>query len=287
MTAHVPTLVPDAALGQTAAVAPRAASRLSIRLADSMADIEAVQRLRYRVFFEEMGACPMASSGSNTAPTPMGYDADAYDGLCDHLLVIDETLAEEGHAPADCVVGTYRLLRECVARHAQGFYSEAEFDLAPLRRATSHGGEWLELGRSCVLPAYRTSATISLLWRGIADYINAHRIGLMFGCASFAGTDPDAHAAALSYLHHHHRAPSGQRPKVRVGVSMERLAPDAYDPRQALFELPPLVKAYMRVGALFGDGAFIDHAFNTVDVFVILPVERIAGRYASRFSVAA
>jgi putative hemolysin len=132
-----------------------------------------------------------------------------------------------------------------------------------------------------VLPAYRTSATIQLLWRGIADYIGQHSIGALFGCASFPGIDPDAHAEALSCLAHHHLAPAECRPVVKDGVALERLPRGSYDERRALFLLPPLVKGYMRVGAQFGDGAYIDHAFNTVDVCVLMPVEAIAGRYAA------
>ena len=251
--------------------------RLSIRLARGDADLAAVQRLRWLVFFAEMGAGAIATASEQS-------DRDAYDELCDHLLVIDEGRADEPR-----VVGTYRLLRESVARRHTGFYSAGEFELGPIVATGDDRGELLELGRSCVLPAYRTSATISLLWRGIADYIAQHRIRMMFGCASFAGTDPDAHAAALSLLHHNHRAPPELRPAVRpgCGVPLERLPRGSYDERRALLGLPPLVKGYLRAGAKFGDGAFIDHAFNTVDVCVVMPVEAISGRYAARFSVAA
>ena len=257
--------------------------RLTVRLAQNSDDLEAVQRLRWQVFFEEMGAGANDMGTSDDAPA--GLDADDYDILCDHLLVIDEDRAEDSN-----VVGTYRLLRETVANRHCGFYSAGEFDLSALTRGRADPArELLELGRSCVLPEYRTSATISMLWRGIADYISSHSIGLMFGCASFHGTDPDQHAASLSFLYHHHLAAPEQRPVVidGKGVSLERLAPGSYDARRALFQLPPLVKAYLRVGARFGDGAYIDYDFNTVDVCVVMPVELIADRYASRFSVAA
>lgn len=250
--------------------------RLSLRLAEDDHDLISVQRLRWQVFHAEMGA-------GAQSPRPENLDADLYDPLCDHLLVIDED------APAgERVVGTYRLLRESVATKSFGFYSAGEFDLQPLR-GSGLSGELLELGRSCVLPPYRTSGTISLLWRGIADYIALHDIALMFGCASFAGTDPDAHAAALSYLHHHHLAPVDRRPSVLpgMGIALERLPAGAYDERRAAMGLPPLVKAYMRVGAKFGDGAYVDRAFNTIDVCVVMPVELIADRYAARFSAAA
>ena len=255
--------------------------RLSVRLARDCDDLAAVQRLRWQVFFEEMGANP-AGQSADAGP---GLDADSYDELCDHLLVIDEDRPE-----SDCVVGTYRLLRESVAREYGGFYSAGEFDLSALvANRQEQTGELLELGRSCVLPAYRTSATISMLWRGIAEYIASHRIRLMFGCASFPGTDPDLYAPALSFLYHNHLAEPEQRPVVLAGkgVALKRLAPGTYDERRALFQLPPLVKAYLRVGARFGDGAYIDHDFQTIDVCVILPVDRMSSRYASRFNVAA
>ena len=260
--------------------APR---RLSVRLAQDKRDLEAVQRLRWLVFFEEMGA----SAGTAGATC---LDHDEFDELCDHLLVIDED------RPADeAVVGTYRLLRESIARKHGGFYSAGEFDLSPLmatREPLSPDDdprELLELGRSCVLPPYRTSATISLLWRGIFEYIASRRISVMFGCASFPGSDPDVYAPALSYLYHNHLALPEARPVVHAGkgVSLNRLPQGGYDLRQALFQLPPLVKGYIRVGAKFGDGAYIDHQFNTVDVCVVMPVELISDRYAARFRVAA
>lgn len=251
--------------------------RISLRLARSDADLAAVQRLRWQVFYDEMGAT--AEVGAT-----IGLDADAFDALCDHLLVIDEDASCGG-----MVIGTYRLLRESVARAHGGFYSAGEFDLGVLARGPGGQGELLELGRSCVLAPYRTSATISLLWRGISDYIARHRIGLLFGCASFPGTDPQRHAAALSYLFDSHLAPPELRPRVLdcKAADWVPLATGSYDPRRAVLALPPLVKAYLRVGAMVGEGAFIDSAFNTVDVCVVMPVERITDRYAARFSVAA
>jgi len=251
--------------------------RLSIRLARSHEDLAAVQRLRWLVFFAELGA-----NARQVAPDQR--DCDAYDDLCDHLLVVDESRSDEQQ-----IVGTYRLLRESVAARHHGFYSAGEFDLLPILTHATGEGELLELGRSCVLPAYRTSATISLLWRGIAEYAAQHRIRLLFGCASFAGTDADTHAAGLSLLHHQYLAPAERRPVVRsdCGIALERLPRGTYDERRALFALPPLVKGYLRAGAQFGEGAFVDHAFNTIDVCVVMPMAAIAGRYAARFSIAA
>ncbi|MBC2667305.1 GNAT family N-acetyltransferase [Novosphingobium flavum] len=251
--------------------------RLSVRLARNAGDLAAVQHLRWQVFVEEMGA-----EGREPG---LRLERDPFDAFCDHLLVT----CEDCGSGAAQVVGTYRLLRESVARRHGGFYSSTEFDLRPLLRRTRRTGDLLELGRSCVLPDHRNSHTISLLWRGISSYVAQHNIAALFGCASFPGTDPEVHAAGLSYLAHHHLAPDETRPLVRgrVGIPLERLARGSYDERGALMSLPPLIKGYLRTGAQFGEGAFVDHAFRTIDVCVILPVDRVSQRYANRFNVAA
>ena len=245
--------------------------RLSVRLASSAADIEAAQRLRWDVFYRERGA-------KSLDDTPL--DRDPYDPVCDHLLV------EDSASGAPEVIGTYRLLRQSVATSRAGFYSAGEYDLSPLSRSP---GELLELGRSCVAAEYRDAGTIQLLWRGIASYLGQHQISTMFGCASFHGIDPEAHADSLSYLWHNHLAPPPLRARAldERYVDMARLPLGSYDPRQAMRKLPPLVKAYLRVGAQVGDGAVIDHQFNTVDIFIVMPVAEISNRYIGRFGVAA
>ncbi len=254
--------------------APR--RELAVRLAAGVADIRAAQALRYRIFFDDMGAIAAADAH--------GLDIDAHDPLCDHLLV--EDLA----APGQPVIGTYRLLRQSIADRHGGFYSAQEFDLgAILGHARREGVEVLELGRSCVDPAYRDAGTIQLLWRGIAQYLRSHSIGYMFGCASFHGIDPDAHQAALSLLAHDYLAPAELRARAigGAGIDMARLPIGGYDPRAAHRTLPPLIKAYLRVGARVGEGAFVDMAFNSIDVFMLMPVAAITARYAGRFDVAA
>ncbi len=267
------TLLPAALLAHTAPIC--SAGHLEVRLAASEAEIAAAQALRYAIFYDEMGAQP------TPAMARARRDYDPYDFVCDHLLVID-------HGETPRVVGTYRLLRQDVAEASGGFYSAGEFDLSALIAQSGPGRQLLELGRSCVAPEWRTSATISLLWRGIASYLGQHGIGHLFGCASLHGADPLLHAAELSYLHHHHLAPPHLRatalPPHRV--EMNRLDAAAIDARAAARALPPLLKGYLRVGAMVGDGGFVDHPFNTVDVFVVMPVDRITSRYASRFGAA-
>ena len=172
-------------------------------------------------------------------------------------------------------------------RHA-GFYSEAEYDLAPLLAAQGHR-RLLELGRSCVLKPYRGKRTVELLWQGIYAYVLHHRIDALIGCASLEGTDPDRLALPLAFLHHHARAPEDWRARAlpERAVAMDRLPREAVDPKAALQALPPLIKGYLRLGATFGDGAVIDRQFGTTDVFVTLPVEAIGARYRGHFAPAA
>jgi putative hemolysin len=252
------------------------AGQLKVRIAASDAEVAAAQALRHRIFHLEMGA------KADTRARATGRDIDDYDSICDHLLVIDHGDGSPFQAPT--VVGTYRLLRQQVAEANRGFYSASEYDLSPLQAAGFSRGQLLELGRSCVAADHRNSATIALLWRGIASYLATHAIGVLFGCASFPGTDPAVHAAELSLLAQQHLAPAELRARALDHVPMDRLAPGTYDMRAAARALPPLIKGYLRVGAVVGDGAFIDHEFNTVDVFVAMPVENITRRYLDRFA---
>jgi putative hemolysin len=250
---------------------------LEVRIAESEHEIEAAQRLRYRVFYEEMSATP--------TPQMRGQrrDFDKYDAFCDHLLVVDRNVRDERGEAA--VVGTYRLLRGEVAALHGGYYTSSEYDLAPMLRANPPGTRFLELGRSCVLKSYRGKAsTMQLLWRGIVLYLDRYAIDVMFGCGSLPGTDPDALALPLSYLYHFHRAPEGQRLTARpeLLVDMNRMPKDAIDPKEALRSLPPLIKGYVRAGAHIGEGAVIDRQFGTTDVLIYFPVSRIGERWRTK-----
>jgi putative hemolysin len=255
------------------------AGALEVRLARSAKEVRLAQKLRFSVFYEEMSARP------DLAAILSRRDRDAYDGICDHLLVLDHGPTQGGARPGPPrVVGTYRLLREEVARRQGGFYSASEFDIGALMAARP-GRRFLELGRSCVLPAYRNRKTVELLWHGIWTYVLHHRVDVMIGCASLAGTDPSRLALPLSFLCHHAGAPADFTARALPGryVSMDRIAREAVDVKAALQMLPPLLKGYLRLGATFGDGAVIDQQFGTTDVLVILPVERISGRYVGYF----
>ncbi|WP_293209719.1 GNAT family N-acyltransferase [Parvibaculum sp.] len=254
---------------------------LEVRLACSAKEIDAAQAVRYRVFYEEMSATPDAETRTRKR------DFDRFDEICDHLLVVDHSLApdgDEGEVPPEAVVGCYRLLRQDVAERNGGFYTASEYDIAPLL-ARHADLNFLELGRSCVLKPYRTKPTVELLWHGIMHYVTEHNLDVMFGCASFEGTEPDELAAPLSYLHHHHAAPEDWKVRAlpELYVEMNRMGKDALDPRDALRALPPMIKGYLRAGCYIGEGAVIDRQFGTTDVLILFPVAQISDRYLTKF----
>ncbi len=265
----LPAIGPATALSRR--VVDFGSGSLQVRLAETDADIAAAQALRYRIFYERMEAHPPPGMAQRRR------DADRFDAACDHLLVLDHDRPAQEE-----VVGTYRLLRRAVASRFGGFYSESEYDLAPL---LAHPGEILELGRSCVDPACRPRPVLQLLWSAIAAYVFHHNIALMFGCASLPGTDPEALAVPLSYLHHHHLAPPGLRPRALAAryVGMGRRSAAAIDPARAFAALPPLIKGYLRLGGFVGDGAVIDREFNTIDVCIVVGTELVTERYSRHY----
>jgi putative hemolysin len=251
---------------------------LEVRLAETDAEVEAAQRLRYRVFYEEMSATPTPQMRAQRR------DFDRLDEFCDHLLVIDRSAVDEDGQPA--VVGTYRMIRDEYAKKAGGFYTSGEYDLGPMIAAWPQGSRFLELGRSCILKEWRSrTSTMQLLWRGLMAYVARFSSELMFGCASFGGTDPDALALPLSYLHHYYPMPPHLRVRARpeLYVEMNRMPKEAIDVKEALRALPPMIKGYLRAGCRIGEGAVLDHQFATTDVLIYLPVKDMDPRYMSRF----
>jgi putative hemolysin len=267
------------AISPTGATAPEASGlqsgfgelrggNLGVRIAATDAEVDAVQALRFRVFYDEMGAVPCAEAARTQR------DRDEFDAVADHLLVVDHAIG----AGPEGVVGTYRLIRQPAAARIGRFYSADEYDIAPV---IAFPGNVMELGRSCVAADYRGRAAMQLLWRGIAAYVFLHRIDLMFGCASLPGTDPDAIAVELTYLYHNHLAPPALRPRALPEryVDMRRVDPAKLDRRRVLAALPPLIKGYLRLGGFVGDGAVIDRQFNTTDVAVVVKTDLVTDKY--------
>jgi putative hemolysin len=247
------------------------AGNMEVFVTSNPADIVAAQALRYQVFYTEMGAV----ANKKTAATKL--DIDEFDAVCDHLLVA-EHLADGGYR----IVGTYRLLRRSGMAKIGRFYSESEFDISVIKQ---YDGEVLEVGRSCVHPDFRNRSVMQLLWRGIGAYVSKFNVKLMFGCASFHGTNPDEHAMLLAYLYHFHLAPSELCPRALAGryVEMNLLPKEEVDVKAAFSALPPLIKGYLRLNGYIGAGAVIDYEYNTIDVSIVVKTDLVTEKYASRY----
>jgi len=246
------------------------AGSLSAFIAKDQKDVRASQMLRYRVFVEEMGA-----SASEAAHAEK-IDCDEFDDICDHLLIAD-------NAAGGKIVGSYRLLRRSRLPAGRKFYTEGEYNIS--KTLEHFKGEVMELGRSCVDANYRNRSTIQLLWRAIGEYSGAYDVKLMFGCASFNGSDHTLHAKHLSYLYHYHLAPSEFCPRAleHLYKPMNLIAKEDIDVKDCITSLPPLIKGYIRLGGFIGDGAFEDKGYNTTDVCIVLDTSLITDKYMNRY----
>jgi len=250
---------------------------LEARLAVTKTDVRRAQKLRYRVFFEEGGAV------ADGAARLIRRDVCRFDGVCDHLIVVDHALLGRRGAPK--VVGVYRLLRQEVAERNFGFYSAGEFDVAALV-ARHPSLRFLEVGRACIAASHRGRHVLDLLWRGLWIYSRHHEADVLIGCASLAGADPGVHATAIRALG------AGGEASLRTAPLPERVAPPLRgaalaDPRALARALPPLVKGYWRLGATFSPEPVVDPVFGTTDLFVALPLSGIEARYLQHFGVEA
>ena len=245
---------------------------LQIRLAHSEHDLRGAQRLRYAVFVEELGAT------GDLIDHEARLERDEFDAHVDHLILVDPKVDPESH---DHVVGLYRLMTSDAAARLGRYYSEGEYDLSPL---TSSGRKLLELGRSCLKAHHRGGTGMYLLWNALARYVEENDIEVMFGVASFHGTDPKALAQPLGYLHHRHLAPEDLRVRSRISLAMDQLAEGQIDRVKAIGQVPALIKAYLRLGGYVGEGAYVDHAFNTTDVCLVLDRARMSDRQKSIYS---
>lgn len=240
-----------------------------VRLATTPQDLIAAQRLRYRVFVQELGGDgPLVDHAQ-------GLERDAFDPVFDHLLLVDRRIDP---ATGAHVIGAYRVLPGDRRATSGRFYSETEFDLSPL---LASGRKLLELGRSCVDAEHRGGTAMFHLWNGLAEYVLERGIEMLFGAASFHGTDPGRLAQPLSYLYHHHLAPPAMRVRALPPHRQEmKLIPaESLDRRAAMAATPALIKAYLRLGGFVGDGAWIDRDFNTTDVCLVMDTGQMSARH--------
>lgn len=240
---------------------------LEVKLATTFAELDAALRLRFEVFNLELQEGLLASY-------ERGFDTDAYDAYCDHLIVKEVTTNK--------VVGTYRLLRQSVAARNIGFYSENEFDLTNLKRLP---GELLELGRSCVAHSHRNATTISKLWNAIIEYARQRNIAYLFGCGSLHQSQTEDVLPLYAYLRDHFLAPAALRvqPVAACRMQLDEAARVLYEPRAMARSLSPVMKGYLRAGAMICGAPAFDAAFGTADVLVLLEMDKLAARYKNHY----
>lgn len=226
--------------------------------------VKHAQKLRYQNFFGQAG-------DSNK------IDEDTFDKICDHLIVLDKSKSN------NFVVGTYRLLLNSHFSKKFRMYTETEFNLDNLKKGNK---KILEVGRSCVHPHYRDGRIIRLLWKGLASYISQTSSDYIIGCACFNETNPEKIRNELSYLYHYHRAPKNIIAKAieSKAVNWNFIKAKNIDIINVYKQLPPLIKAYLRVGSWIGDGAVLDKKFRTIDVCIILKTKNILKKYINMAS---
>ncbi|WP_231388608.1 GNAT family N-acetyltransferase [Pseudooceanicola algae] len=239
--------------------------KFETRIAKTEEDLQAAQHLRYEVFIRELGGT------GEMVDHAAGLERDRFDPHFDHLLLLDN--ARPG-ALRDRVVGVYRLLPDSRAAALGQYYSEDEYDLSVLK---SSGRRLLELGRSCLHADYRGGEAMVVMWQALSAYIEERGIEVLFGVASFHGTDIDALAGPLSLLHARHLAPEDIRTRAQPAAfqPMDLIAEDQIDRVAAMRAVPALIKGYLKLGGFVGEGAFVDHAFNTIDICLVLDLSRL------------
>ena len=241
--------------------------RYQVSLARSDAEIVAAQRLRYEVFVAELGGDGEGVDHDNRLET------DRFDVHADHLLLRDL------RGDPDRVIGVYRVMTRERAVAAGGFYSASEFDLTPL---LSSDLTLLELGRSCLHPEHRGGPALMSLWQGLAEYVAKYGIDILFGTASFHGTDLGALQNPISHLHATYLAPEALRVTSVMATNLDLLPQDRIDRKAAMRDTPALIKSYLKLGGMIGQGVFVDHAFNTTDVCLILDTAQMSAEVLDR-----
>ncbi|MBQ2859444.1 MAG: GNAT family N-acetyltransferase [Alphaproteobacteria bacterium] len=246
-----------------------------VRLTRNKEERKQVRQLRYQVFCMEEGA------SATEEQRALGEEYDAHDRFAEYMAVF-----HNGR-----VVGTYRIIDRHAAEKMGGFYTESEFNISKIKK---YRGNIAEMSRACVAAEYRENALVMrLLWAGLGEMIVRRKIGILFGVASFVGTKPARSAQAISYLYYNHLTPlrlratvipenfaDGVNPKL---ARMNILPREFVDEADAKAQMTPLIKGYLRLGATFGRGVFVDAPFNSYDVFVMIETRKMNATYQKHF----
>tara|TARA_E500000178_G_C17033555_1_gene761981 strand:- start:712 stop:1587 length:876 start_codon:yes stop_codon:yes gene_type:complete len=241
----------------------------TVKIAETDFEIKKAQHLRYKIFLKDK------KTKNNPINNLFKRDFDFYDKVSDHIIIIDNNINNNEN-----VVGTYRLLRGNFAKIYKGFYTEQEFDISNLKKHFSNSN-MLELGRSCVHIDYRSGIILKLLWQGISNYINNYKIKILFGCASFHGTDPKKFRNEFNLLQKNFCLNDDFNVKSlqKNPIHFQTLQ----DEKMVFKNLPPLIKGYLRAGGMMSKDYFIDKEFNTIDFCVVVFTDQIIDRYKNKF----
>lgn len=241
-------------------------SSFEARLAKTPDEVIEAQSLRYRVFCGEWGA----SSGEDSAE---GLEQDHYDPHCDHLLVYDKDAVGGEQLVAAC-----RLLGDDGARLANGYYTQASFNLDSF---ASDGCRHIEVSRVCIDSAHRSKRIMELIWYSIWTLCRTREIDVMFGCASFVGTDPSAYPDSFGWLSDHAQLSDFEDyvPCSEHSFKLSEVGVSDYNERRTFATLPALLKSYLRLGARIGSYGVIDYEFGSLDVLIILKCSEISEKY--------
>lgn len=246
-----------------------------VRLTRNKEERKQVRQLRYDVFVEEEGA------GATEEQKNLREEYDSFDRYAEYMAVFHNGK----------IVGTYRIIDRNAAEKMGGFYTESEFNISKIKKVS---GNIAEMSRACVAREYRENALVMrMLWAGLGEYVVRRQIAVLFGVASWAGKKPADSAQAISYLYYNHLSPLSLRATVipenfadGVNPKLARMniLPAAFvDEEDARRQMTPLIKGYLRLGATFGKGVFVDAPFNSYDVFVMLQTKNIDGAYQKHF----
>ena len=247
-----------------------------VRLTRNKEERKQVRQLRYEVFCEEENATPTEEQKN------LGEEYDAYDTYADYMAVFHNGK----------IVGTYRIIDRDAAEKMGGFYTEKEFNLSKIKKVK---GNIAEMSRACVKSDYRENGLVMrLLWVGLCEYVVKRKVVLLFGVPSFVGTNPAQSAQAISYLYYNCLSPShllatvlkeNLDPSVNPGMTQMNILPRAFvDEDEAKKQMTPLIKGYLRLGATFGRGVFVDKPFGTYDVFVLVQTKNVDKTYQKHFA---
>ena len=244
--------------------------RFEIRFTQNKNELIESQKLRHKVFIEEMGG------SKKNLSVVSNLESDKFDEFCRHLIIIDHKNSKQ--LPNGKIIAVTRLMLTKDSKNGIGFYSSQEFNLNPI---TSTNKECLEIGRTCIDHEYRNTLILHYLWIELGSFCSKRGVEILFGVASFSGNNIKKIEMALSHIHNDYLAPPKIRPMALEHgyIKMSIIPKDEINKSNALKQMPSLLKSYLRLGAKVGEGAFVDKEMNTIDILIMIDVSNMTNKY--------